>query len=82
MQQIFENDTNATILIWVEPWALGYEIPPSQELLLSFGLSHDQPDVQVGLSFSKAGEACLTVWVSMNIEPTASIDGIAVEPAC
>ena len=79
-QQKFRNDMNVPILIWVEPWAEGYEVAPGREILLSFGLEADQPHAQIDLSASKGGEPCLTIWVSQSIEPTASIDGIAVAP--
>ena len=81
-RKIFTNATGAIILVWVEPWAVGYDLGPGQSLSLLFGLGDDQPDVQIDLSSSTEGETCVTVWVSLSIQPTAIIDGCAVEPSC
>jgi hypothetical protein len=80
MQQTFRNNTTATFLVWVEPWAEGYEVPPDRELSLVYELGADQPSVQIDLSSSNAGETCVTVWVSLSVQPVASIDGHAAEP--
>jgi hypothetical protein len=80
MQQTFRNNTTATFLVWVEPWAEGYEVPAASELSLLFELGVDQPSVQIDISSSEAGETCLTVWVSLTVKPVASIDGIPSEP--
>ena len=78
-RECFENHTQQTMVLWLEPWGGGYELKPGSKLLLLYDLAKEPTTDTLDVDVASQGEELwISVWVHAENYPEVLVDD---EPA-
>src|SRR4051812_421583 len=65
-RECFENHTQQTMVLWLEPWGGGYELKPGSKLLLLYDLAKEPTTDTLDVDVASRGEE---LWIPFGSTP-------------